>query len=185
MRTFIAIDLDSSIKDRVIQLLARLDCGNNAIRWVKPHGMHVTLKFLGDVTEEKASEVETVLEETVRNRRAFPLKVKGTGRFPPGRATPRVLWVGIEGGDALLALQADLENGLVRIRFPREKRTFHPHMTLGRVKSGHALGPVLRELERHQDTDFGKMTVSKITFFQSTLKPSGAEYTVISEFSLQ
>lgn len=185
MRTFIAIDLDRPIKDRVIQLLTCLDCEAKNIRWVKPQGMHVTLKFLGDVSAEQAAEVETVLEKIIREHRAFPIKVRGTGRFPPGQRTPRVFWVGIEGGEVLLALQADLEDGLAGIHFPKENRAFHPHLTLGRVKSVHNLSPVLSELERHQDADFGEMTVRRITFFQSTLKPSGAEYTVISEFNLR
>ena len=98
---------------------------------------------------------------------------------------PRVLWIGVDENPSLQTIQTRVENELYKIRFPKEQRKFHPHLTLGRVKGPHNIGPVIQMLEQHKENDFGRMTVNRITFFQSTLKPTGAEYTILSEHRLQ
>jgi 2'-5' RNA ligase len=96
-----------------------------------------------------------------------------------------VLWVGVEEEEPLLSLQSHLETEMEKAGFPREQRKFHPHLTLGRVKNPSALGEILSLLEKSKDQIFGEMKAEKITFFQSVLKPSGAEYSVISEYKLK
>jgi 2'-5' RNA ligase len=78
-----------------------------------------------------------------------------------------------------------MENELHKIRFPKEKRKYHPHLTLGRVKGPQNLQTVMETLSQYKEAEFGKMTVNKMTLFKSTLKPTGAEYTIISEFYLE
>lgn len=188
MRTFIAIDLDPEIKNalcRLIDELAGLDQGKRNIKWVARQGMHLTLKFLGEIEEKKAREVENILNKTAENSSSFQLRVKGMGCFPPQTRYPRVLWVGVDGEEALLSLQSHLETEMEKAGFPREQRKFHPHLTLGRVKNPSALGETLSLLEKSKDRIFGEMKAEKITFFQSVLKPSGAEYSVISEYKLK
>jgi 2'-5' RNA ligase len=87
-------------------------------------------------------------------------------------------------GPPLLALQEDVEREMEKLGFEREKRRFHPHLTLGRVKFPSRLDLLVQELEKHRAEKFGEMSVRKFTFFQSTLKPSGAEYTVLKELGL-
>ena len=185
MRTFIAIDLESDIKKVLSLLVDELDKGNRNIRWVKHEGMHLTLKFLGEISIEKVPEIENVLKMISKKYDPFPLKFKGTGSFPPGMKNPRVLWVGIEEEETLMALQSQLEGELEKLGFPREQRKFHAHLTLGRVKSLFNIKETLLLLEKYKDRNFGEMKANRISFIQSTLKPTGAEYSILSEFELK
>ena len=95
------------------------------------------------------------------------------------------MWIGIEENQSLQNIQARVENELHKIRFPKEKRNYNPHLTLGRVKGPQNIETVIGKLSQYEQADFGEMTVSKITLFKSTLKPTGAEYTIVSEFNLE
>lgn len=185
MRTFIAIDLEDQIKKNVSALIQKWDRGDKNIRWVRPQGMHLTLKFLGEVTEDKTDEVKSVLEKIAKDYSPFRLYLRGTGTFPPGVRHPRVIWVGIEMNETLEILQRRLENELHNIRIPKEKRKFHPHLTLGRIKGAKNLGGIIESIDQHKEFGFGGMEVNKITLFKSTLKPTGAEYNGLAEFYLE
>jgi len=185
MRTFIAIDLDQKIKERLYFLLFELKKVSQNIKWVKKEGMHLTLKFLGEIREEKITEIEAVLRSLTQNYSPFPLCLHGTGTFPPGKKNPRVVWVGVEENRSILSYQASLESELEKLGFAKEKRPFHPHLTLGRVKVPSHLGGLISQLERERETRFGEMIVHNITLFQSILKPTGAEYRALFEFRLK
>jgi len=184
MRTFIAIDLDESLKRALETLVGELRPLAKSVRWVGVAGMHLTLKFLGEISEADSARVSSVLGEIAPRHPNFELVLEGTGVFPPGRRDPRVLWVGMASGPPLLALQEDIEREMEKLGFEREKRRFHPHLTLGRVKFPSRLDLLVQEMGKRQGQKFGGMRVRKFTFFQSTLKPSGAEYTVLKEFFL-
>lgn len=181
MRTFIALDLDTAIRDRLGRLIEHLRYKGGGVGWVKAAGIHLTHKFLGEIDEVKAAEVRAVLERAAAAAAPFPLAVKGTGTFPPGSRSPRVLWAGVTVEPGLAALQERLESGLEAIGFPRETRPFHPHLTIGRVKAPKLLGGIPAELAKYADADFGAMTVRKVTLFRSVLRPTGAEYSVLFE----
>lgn len=185
MRTFIAVDLAPELKASLQDLIRRLKGKGGDVKWAGSHGLHLTLKFLGEISAEEAQTVETVLRDVAGRHAAFPVELKGTGVFPPGARNPRVLWTDIVAGPTLAALQTDLEVALEKAGFPREERPFRPHLTLGRVKSPRGLRDTRAELERHQEASFGRMTVSRLTFFQSTLRPTGAEYSVLAEVELR
>lgn len=185
MRTFIAIDLDESLKRGLEDFIDELKPFAGGVRWVGSAGMHLTLKFLGEVSEAGVAKVSSVLEEVASRHRAFALALQGTGTFPPGGREPRILWAGVVPVPPLLALQEDIEGELAKLRFEREKRSFHPHLTVGRVKIPSRLDPLVQEMKKHQERGFGEMSVRKFLFFQSTLKPSGAQYTVLKEFLLR
>lgn len=185
MRTFIAINLSPEIKKALSLLIDELDKGHKNIRWVRQEGMHLTLKFLGEIGKEKVPEIENVLKMISKKYDPFSLKFKGTGSFPPGMKNPRVLWVGIEEEETLAALQVHLEGELEKLGFPSERRKFHAHLTLGRVKSLFNIKETLLLLEKYRDGNFGEMKADKISFIQSTLKPTGAEYSILSEFELK
>jgi RNA 2',3'-cyclic 3'-phosphodiesterase len=185
MRTFIAIDLDENLKEALEIFAGELKPLTRSVRWVGISGMHLTLKFLGEISEAQAARIGSALEAAASRHRIFTLVLEGTGTFPPGRRAPRVLWVGAVPGAPLLALQEDIEGEMAKLAFEREKRPFHPHLTLGRVKSSGGLDSLVQEIRKHRERKFGEMSVEKIIFFQSTLKPSGAEYTVLKEFCLK
>lgn len=184
MRTFVAIELDLSIKNNLLKFLRKLETGSKSVRWVKPQGMHLTLKFLGETPEKKIDQVKAVLDQIMKDYPPFLLRLKGTGSFPPRSKIPRVLWVGVEHEGTLDKIQIRLENEMEKLHFPKEKRQYHPHLTLGRIKTPQNLASLLTLLQEHEKKDFGEMMVDKITFFQSILKPTGAEYLTISEHRL-
>jgi 2'-5' RNA ligase len=185
MRAFIAIDLNEEIKKRICAFIRELDTGEKGIRWVKTRGMHLTLKFLGEVPEEKIERIKPLLENIAGNYPSFRLKLKGTGAFPPGAKFPRVMWIGIEMNETLENMQTRVENELQNLGISRENRKFHPHLTLARIKGRPDIEKVLESLASHAETDFGGMIVNRLTLFKSTLKPTGAEYTILSEFYLE
>jgi RNA 2',3'-cyclic 3'-phosphodiesterase len=185
MRTFIAIDLSPDIKSSLAGLVDRLAPLSGEVKWVRQDSMHLTLKFLGETDERRVGEVESLLSSVVPKYGPISLTVNGTGGFPPGSRTPRVLWAGVQAAPSLSLLQEEIEAGCETLGFARETRPFSPHLTLGRVKSPTGLAPVLQEFEKSREAAFGEMSVLRLTFFQSKLKPSGAEYSIIREFPLK
>lgn len=188
MRTFIAVDMSSEIKNRILDYIRSLDKiiqGRKNIKWVKPAGIHITLKFLGEISEERAAAVIKTIDTVASRFPSFNVALTGTGRFPPQGRFPRVIWAGIEDKGELQEIQAHLEDEISDIGFPREKRSFHPHLTLGRVKNPSGLDSVIARLEEDKTTRFGEMTVDKLIFFQSILKPAGAEYKILKESELK
>jgi 2'-5' RNA ligase len=185
MRTFVAVDLDPKIKEYFSELIRHLSRKNADIRWVKKQDMHITLKFLGEVSDNRIQKTTQSIRKACEPLESFQISFRGTGFFPPQSRFPRVLWAGIEPSHGLVSLQNSIENELQKHGFPREKRQFHPHLTLGRVRSSKNIPFVLQELADHQKSDFGSMKVEKVTFFKSTLKPTGAEYDVLSDIKLK
>ena len=185
MRTFIAIDLDEAIKKELNTFIQELRKIPVNIRWARSKGMHLTLKFLGETKEDQIPAIKDQLEQIASFWESFNLNIRGTGWFPPKNSLPRILWVGCQENKTLLALQNNIEIELEKMKFCKEKRTYHPHLTLGRVRTNKNTEKIVNALALKKDKDFGSMKVKKVTFFQSTLKPMGAEYTVLSEHKLK
>jgi 2'-5' RNA ligase len=183
VRTFIAIDLEAGLKTSLQDLIQKLRATGADVRWTHAGGLHLTLKFLGEIDEDGLGPVKEVLERVAGRHPSFRLEFAGTGAFPDERV-PRVLWVGFAAEPTLMALQEDLDRELETAGFAREKRDFHPHLTLGRVKGPGRVQSVLRELGKEHVESFGGMTVRKLALFESRLRPEGAEYQVIAEFGL-
>jgi len=184
VRTFIALETSAEIKARLSDFVARLKRTGADVKWVELQGMHLTLKFLGETTPGFLEGVEAGLAAAAGRGRPVPLEVVGTGAFPPRSRSPRVLWAGIVADPALAELQTGVEAEMEKLGFAAERRPFFPHLTLGRVKGPSGLARALAEMEKEKAASFGKMTVERVTLFQSKLRPQGAEYTVIREFPL-
>lgn len=183
MRAFIAIDLEAGIKKNLQALIQSLKDTRADIRWVQPGGLHLTLKFLGEIDDGQAARVKAVLDATAGHHASFPLRLEGTGIFP-GERNPRILWVGFTAEPKLIALQAELEKSFEPEGFAREERAFSPHLTLGRVKGPERVKNAVIELSKHRDETFGAMTVRKVALFESRLHPEGAEYRIVHEAGL-
>lgn len=183
MRTFIAIDFEPGLKTVLQDLIRKLKRTGADVRWTRTEGLHLTLKFLGQVVPEELDKVKEVMGSIAGRHRSFPLKHSGTGAFPNER-NPRVLWVGFAAEPALLELQEDLERGLESAGFPREDRPFKPHLTLGRVNGPSRTREAVQALSGERPEDWSGMTVRKITLFESRLHPDGAEYRVVAETEL-
>lgn len=184
MRAFIAMDIDDAIKVSLIDLIGRLKSRGEGVGWIRPDALHLTLKFLGDISGDRARSVERCLEEIGSRHKRFPLSVKGTGVFPPGSARPRILWAGIEPSSPLMDFQEDIESTLEKEDFLREPKAFHPHLTLGRVRTPVGLAKILEMFKDHGDLEFGVMTAAAVTLVESRLHPSGAQYSVLREARL-
>jgi len=185
MRTFIAVDLDDSLKTHFVNIINRLDTGTGSIKWITRQGMHITLKFLGEISESQKSDVERVLDQVTNKHSSFLLQCRGAGTFPHNSKNPRVLWIGLDKNEALETLHSDIEEELAGLGFPKDNRLFFPHLTLGRVKKKVQLHTVLSGLQQYHHEHFGDIIVKKVIYYRSTLKPAGAEYTVLSEHELK
>lgn len=188
MRTFIAIPLPehhlSILEDLQKELQSEIRSG---VAWVSITSIHLTLKFLGEVDENRLSDLSYEMGNLCQGFTAFDLSGGGVGCFPNSRRA-RVIWSGIQADKRLTDLQAAVEAGCCRLGFPKEERTFSPHLTLGRVKA--ALAPsALDFLEKKIKVEAGRhdsiINVREILIFKSELLRTGARYTVFSRANLK
>jgi 2'-5' RNA ligase len=186
MRLFIALNIPDKIINSVVDFQKQLKkVDNKTVKWVKGSSMHLTLKFLGEVSETDIEKVINSLN-TIKFNKAT-LSIKGLGAFPKlNRA--RVLWTGIheinESGESenLVKLAGDIDNAMHEIGFEKEKRNFKPHLTLGRVKKKLPKQVIDIFKEKQNNLDFGSYDYSEIILYQSILKPTGAEYEIVKKF---
>ena len=181
IRAFIAIDLPPEVLqclDDVSQQLREKLIGA-PIRWVPVENIHLTLKFLGDVSESNIDMLTDFLQSIVSNGKQFEISVGGLGAYPkPHR--PRVIWVGVEAPPDLMITQRSVESEISRLGYARERRPFNPHLTLGRV-SRHSTNQDVRNIadviKTHNVGYLGSDRVTAFHIYRSDLKPSGAVYT--------
>jgi 2'-5' RNA ligase len=179
------VELPEPVKTFLTQTAADLKkCGAD-VKWVKSEAMHLTIKFLGDVRGDLIPAIEGELQTLLVDQAAMDMRVSGLGAFP-GLNKPRVIWAGLKDVSGRLApLAARLESSLEPLGFPAEKRSFSPHLTLGRVRSsGAGLRDLVEAVRQRMDSPGPKFVADRVVFFESVLKPSGAEYFPISSFDL-
>lgn len=175
MRLFVALDLTPDVHTALRELVSRLQRAGADVRWVGPEGMHLTLKFIGEVSAEKLPAVKEALG-VVTSPAPVELSFQSLGYFPNERR-PRVIWVGIHASENLAALAAQMEAALEPLGIAREKRAYVPHLTLGRFKSTNGLARLQAEVAALPSTQFGRMQAGEFFLYQSKLTPRGAEYT--------
>ena len=181
IRSFLAIKLGlptvESLTETQAQLKTACRSAGATVRWVPPPNIHVTLRFLGQITEPMSHAVKDMLEPIVSETASFDLETVGLGVFPNDK-TPRVIWAGLgEGVDVLMGLHDAIYERLQRAGFNFEEKPFSPHVTLGRVKQSPPSGGIAPLLVEDETTNFGVSTIRHFFCYQSELMPSGAEYT--------
>lgn len=182
MRLFAAIPLPGSAHEAVARQLRELRSLSWPVRWVHEEGLHLTLKFFGEVTPDRLETIVEMLTYCVDRMMPMTLAVSGGGAFPfPSK--PRILRLDIEAGPDLELLQDRIERGGERIGFPPEGRPFHPHLTLGRVREGHRL-PVGAMARLEGIKPHPAFVANTVTLFESTPGPGGPAYVVRAEFPL-
>jgi 2'-5' RNA ligase len=188
-RLFIAIELPPNVLKAITQVQDDLKQAvpEHAIRWTRPEGIHLTLKFLGDVQTKHLNDLKTALSQIAAEHTVLELGIEGLGCFP-NYARPRVLWVGLIGDTrSLQSLQTTVERYIAPLGFPTEKRGFKPHLTLGRTARSANRGDVTKIGGITQEHDIGHLTawqVKSLSLMRSHLKPTGAQYTQIAEATL-
>lgn len=179
LRTFIALPVPDAVAAFLKQIQERLRSPVANIRWVPVANIHLTLKFLGEIDPSAVPAINAQLDAVARSIPPFALSAEGVGVFPNLRQA-RVVWVGLSGDIKLLqALQQHLESGLATLGFKREPRAFRAHLTIGRTRQRidpKALGALLEPIKAEACKSFN---VDQIRLYQSVLKPSGAEYTLL------
>lgn len=180
MRLFVAVDVPNDIKEAIEHSVVDvLRPALDGARWTRPEGRHLTLKFLGEVPDDRVEDIASALGSAVPKHRAFDAAFASVGGFP-NLERPRVLWVGVgEGADAMTALANDIEEALVPLGFEAEARGFHAHVTLARFPKPGPIGD-LPAVDVPRDT----FNVTDVHLFRSQLHPKGARYSVIASFKL-
>ncbi len=184
IRSFLAIEVPAAILKKIEKLQEDLKSSDTDVRWVSSDKIHLTLKFFGNIEDSQIDPIINSITEPVQTKQPFQVRVRGTGAFPNPK-NPRVIWVGLtEGKEVLIRFQKELEASFERIGFQTEDRSFHPHLTLGRVKSGRGKGSLAAKIENYREEEFGEFRVERVILFKSDLKPSGPVYTVLREVRL-
>ena len=185
MRAFIAADIPSAVKDEIGKLQQQLRREvSSLVKWVKVANIHITLRFLGEVPEEKIELLRQVLPKGGRGIVPFTISVRGMGIFPE-LSRPRVIWVGMESvGKKMEQLYSQIETVVRDLGFPPETRAFSPHLTVGRVKQLRDRAEWVRAIGKREDILLGETEVDCFYLFQSILKPQGPEYRKLERFDL-
>jgi 2'-5' RNA ligase len=195
MRLFVALDIDDSIRARIARFLDGVREFAPDARWVRPESLHVTLKFIGEKSEDDVEKIKQALATIPGD--ACELNFRGYGFFPGPRA-PRVFWIGSEGGSGLASLAATVDATLAEIDIPKEEHAFSAHLTLARGggSSGSTRwrkgdGPN-RNFQRLQEKlaalpapEFGTMAAREFFLYRSQLSPGGSTYTKLAGFALR
>jgi len=188
IRSFIAIELPEEAREGLARLRKELERDEHKfVKWVDLGGIHLTLKFLGNIPSKRVAEITEAIEEAVQGISPFHLEISGLGTFPSLRQV-RVFWVGIGGEvDKLSRLQQNIDSALAALGFAKEERSFVPHLTLARIRQG-ASPPERRSFgELVGSTIFEDkyhVEVGAISLMRSQLTPAGAIYTRLSVVGL-
>lgn len=180
MRAFIAVKLPGNPKLR--EIISRLGTMGRAVKPVAGDNLHVTLKFLGDIAPEQTAEISRVVQSVAEPVAPFEVRLVGLGAFPHARR-PSVIWAGLQNAEPLCRLAESLEAELEPVGFAPEKRPFHAHLTLARVKSRPPEDLAVL-LDEHSETEFGVASIESVELFQSELQRDGPRYTVLASAEL-
>lgn len=180
-RLFVSLDLPQEVRAAAGMLRERLremsEEASRNISWTRPEGMHLTLKFLGEVEAGRIEEIQAALMEAGQVFRTITITVEGLGGFPTLHL-PRVIWLGIkEPSGGLLKLQKRVDQVLTPLGFPPETRSFHPHLTLGRVGSLQGRNTIMQALKALNPVRLGEWKLEEFGLIRSVLQPGGAVYT--------
>jgi 2'-5' RNA ligase len=176
VRTFICVEVPEAIKERIARLQQELRRGGAQVSWVKPSNIHLTIKFLGDVSASKMEAIRLAVERAASPINRFEIEVGVAGCFPSPRS-PRVLWVGLTRlPDSLKQLRAAIEDELARGGFPRETKRFSPHLTIGRVRDPKGAGRIAEDLIA-RGFEPEAFQAREVIVMRSDLTPRGSIYT--------
>jgi RNA 2',3'-cyclic 3'-phosphodiesterase len=191
MRLFVAVDIDDAVRGRIARFLDGVRGFAPDARWARPESLHVTLKFIGEKSEDEVEKIKGALETIEAG--SFEMSFHGYGFFPGARA-PRVFWVGIDRGQKLTSLAATVDETLARLGVPKEEHAFNPHLTLARGggsprQKGDTPNRSFQHLQERlaalPTPEFGTMTSREFFLYRSQLSPSGSKYTKLAGFVLR
>ena len=181
LRAFIAVELPSSIQNAIQEqttpLRRMLD--SSLVRWTPAHNIHLTLKFLGDVSAANLELLCEMLTREAGQHSPFDMRIADLGSFPSSRR-PRVIWVGLHAPAVLESLQRGVESAAARLGYAPEDRSFSPHLTVGRVRQNLSTKDSQKIRTALESTKLGELGITRVDcayLFKSDLHPSGSVYT--------
>lgn len=183
MRCFVSVDLPGDLEPAVEEVQRELRDTGADLNPVEPGKVHVTLKFLGEVEDERVEDVESAVRGAAEPMEPFDARFEGVGVFP-SRDYIRVIWIGADGGGGFVELAERIEDAAAELGFEREDREFVPHATVARMKSGRGKDRVLDVLDRYEGRVFGSCRVDRVRLKRSVLRPEGAKYSDIAVIPL-
>lgn len=184
MRLFVAIEISKEVAERITEIEKRLFKGGFDLKFVEPENLHLTLKFLGEVSDEDLKYVESVISYVANEFQAFNVSFQGLGYFGSERNV-KVLWIGVkEGKSEFVRIASSLDKKLSKIR-EEERKEKTPHLTIARVKSGKNRENLLREIYSLNDVKIGEVYVKEIKLKKSELTPKGPVYSDLKAFPLK
>lgn len=190
MRSFVALELPSPVKEAAAQVLRELKRADVDVKWVKPEALHVTLKFLGEVDQDQTPAIVAAMDRACAGRPALELAALGCGAFP-GLNRPQVVWLGLEGQVQEMAqLAAAVEQEMAGLGFAPENRPFKAHVTLGRLRRGKGRSseasarPLALALAGLSAWAGPAFKADRVVLMKSTLTPHGSIYDPVHVFTL-
>ena len=184
VRTFIAVNLNPEIKEYLTSLQNILNIPESKIKWVGKNNLHLTMKFLGDISLEQTELIKSELKEIANHYSPFIIRLSSNIGVFPTYKTPRIIWIGIkEGISELKELYNSIENKLSNKGFPREDKEFSGHITIGRVKFIRDKTNFIQILKRIKVNNLTQ-EVGSIDLMESKLTPSGPIYDIAAKFPL-
>jgi 2'-5' RNA ligase len=180
MRAFIAIDLPEPVRAALAEAQHGFRSACRDARWTRPEGIHLTLKFLGEISDAQTKQVVEALAQ-IGSLEPFSVEVSGFGFFPHAQR-PRVFWAGVAAPPALAELAARVENRMEKIGFAREDRAFAPHLTLARFQVPRPQPALAAAVAGQATTSLGSFEASEFFLFESKLSPQGAQYRKVMRF---
>lgn len=183
MRLFVALDIPGEIRQRLADYIERVRSYAPDARWARVEGLHVTLKFIGEVKDHKVEEITSAL--TAVKSGSFEVIFGSVGFFPTPKS-PRVFWAGVQSGDELAQLASSIDAAMEKLGIEREKRAFSPHLTLARAGSRdpNSLKGLSPLLAAEAPPQFGTMTAHDFWLYRSQLGPGGSKYTKLQRYGL-
>lgn len=188
MRLFIAADLTQEILQKIDKIIAYFQTQSppGAIKWVNAHNQHLTIKYIGELKEEKLPRVKALMREALQGYIAPTISVAKLGMFP-NPVQPRVIWVGIQSNEDLGKIHQSLDLALVDTGVPRESRGFHPHLTLGRIRRQVTRDDVKvigQTFSQFKVDALGSVRIDEIHLYRSQLTPQGPIYSSLYSLPL-
>jgi RNA 2',3'-cyclic 3'-phosphodiesterase len=184
MRTFIAVDTPENIKRKMTEVQSELKLSDADVKWETSNKFHITIKFLGEVKETMIDDIIGKIQEVSSKFPPFALQYEKVGCFP-NMKNPRVFWIGCRDiSQNLSKIKTKLDEQLKQFGFEAEDRAFHPHITLGRVKSQSGIKnliPIIENLTFKSEV----IECQQILIMKSVLKPSGSEYSILQSVILK
>ncbi|MGB6875100.1 MAG: RNA 2',3'-cyclic phosphodiesterase [Candidatus Acidiferrales bacterium] len=180
MRLFVALDVPEETRRALHAVLGGFSAICRGARWVRPEGVHITLKFIGHVEDTKLPGIQEALSR-VRGGKAIDMAFRQFGFFP-NEKRPRVFYVGIEAGEELGALAGEIQTRLEPLGIAKEAHAFQPHLTLARFKSNEGLSELRKKIASLPSQDFGGGAAAEFHLYQSVLQSGGAVYSKLSTY---